>query len=148
MTEYTKVVIEADDRGRMSISAMDDQGVGGGYRLAGPKFCGCCPGKTTARAELDERDVREIRSYLDTWDKIHTREPRVFSSDDPEPPEDVKVLTDGDDDMGFLVRHPDGWVWRDDPKFDPEDSCLAERWKTVTHPVRNVSPELREVLDV
>lgn len=117
MTEYTKVVIEADDRGRMSISAMDDQGVGGGYRLAGPKFCGCCPGKTT-------------------------------SSDDPEPPEDVKVLTDGDDDMGFLVRHPDGWVWRDDPKFDPEDSCLAERWKTVTHPVRNVSPELREVLDV
>jgi hypothetical protein len=70
MTEYTKIYIETDSKRRMSIGADDDEGTGDGYRLAGPKFCGCCPGSTVVRVELDERDVEEIRSYLKIWDEI------------------------------------------------------------------------------
>lgn len=79
MSDYTKVVIETDSKGRMNISALDDQSVGHGYRLAGPKFCGCCPGETVIRRVLEERDVEEIRSYLAIWDEIQARKAEVSS---------------------------------------------------------------------
>ena len=69
MSEYTKVVIEADSKGRVNISAVNDENVGHGYRLAGPKY-GYGGGKPLAEVELDERDVKEIRSYLAIWDEI------------------------------------------------------------------------------
>lgn len=75
MSEYSKIVIETDSKGRMNISALDDNGAGHGYRLAGPKFVNdLIPGVVAARprisVELDERDVQEIRSYLAIWDEI------------------------------------------------------------------------------
>ncbi|RSD21982.1 hypothetical protein [Amycolatopsis eburnea] len=70
MTEYTKVVIESDRRGRINISCEDDRGYGHGHRLAGPKYAGDDT-PPLARVELDERDVAEIRSYLAIWDEIH-----------------------------------------------------------------------------
>ena len=75
MSEYTKVVIETDSKGRMNISALDDNGAGHGYRLAGPKFVndlmpGVAPATRRILVELDERDVAEIRSYLAIWDEI------------------------------------------------------------------------------
>jgi hypothetical protein len=77
MSEYTRVTIEADDRGRLSINADDERGVGHGYRIAGPEFCGCCPGRTTAKRVLTPRDVEEIRSYLAIWDEIHAKSGEV-----------------------------------------------------------------------
>jgi hypothetical protein len=65
-----QIVIETDSLGRMSINVEDEHGPGHGYRLAGPKYCGCHPGQVRVRAVLDERDVTEIRSYL----AMHTKE--------------------------------------------------------------------------
>ena len=75
MTDYKRVVIEADSKGRLSISAVDAEGIGGGYRLAGPKFVGdMVPGarqaRTVVRHELDAEDVQRIRDYLDIADEI------------------------------------------------------------------------------
>ena len=72
------VVIEADSKGRLTISAMDDDGYGHGYRIAGPKHIyDQLPGDTKAKVvvdhELDERDVKEIRIYLKIWDEIQAR---------------------------------------------------------------------------
>lgn len=72
MSEYTKVVIEAAEGGRLSINVEDDEGAGHGYRLAGPKYGGH-DWKVLARCELDAERVREIRSYLAIWDEIAAR---------------------------------------------------------------------------
>jgi hypothetical protein len=48
---------------QLSISKLDETGVGDGYRLAGPKFNGS--GKVLLSRTLDERDAEEIRRYLD-----------------------------------------------------------------------------------
>ncbi|MFJ4847597.1 hypothetical protein [Streptomyces sp. NPDC088733] len=48
---------------QLSINERDEDGRGHGYRLAGPKFNGS--GEPVLSAELDERDAREIRAYLD-----------------------------------------------------------------------------------
>lgn len=75
MTEYARVVVEADSKGRLSISAEDAEGIGGGYRLAGPKYVGDLvsgtrQAKTVVRHELDAEDARRIRQYLDIVDEI------------------------------------------------------------------------------
>jgi hypothetical protein len=64
------IVIETDSLNRMSIGIEDPQGGGHGYRLAGPKYCGCHPGEPRVRRVLTERDVAEIRGYLAKWDEI------------------------------------------------------------------------------
>lgn len=73
--KYTKVVLEGDTRGRANISALDADGTGHGYRLAGPKYIGdIVNGVTTPKTfqvELDSRDVDEMHSYLRIWDEIH-----------------------------------------------------------------------------
>lgn len=74
MTDYTTVVIEADRLGRMSISCLDEQGYGHGYRLAGPKYCGCCTREPFIRAELTTEAVTRIREYLAIWDEMQTRQ--------------------------------------------------------------------------
>lgn len=76
MSDYTKVVIETDSKGRMNISALDNNDAGHGYRLAGPKYSNdLMPGVNTAqpriRVELDKRDVEEIRIYLRIFDEIN-----------------------------------------------------------------------------
>ena len=48
---------------QLAISKLDDDGVGDGYRLAGPKFNGSSVDLLTCK--LSERDAREIRAYLD-----------------------------------------------------------------------------------
>jgi len=48
---------------QLSINKLDEKGVGWGYRIAGPKFNGS--GETLLKRELDQRDVDEIRRYLD-----------------------------------------------------------------------------------
>jgi hypothetical protein len=48
---------------QMSISQLDENGAGHGYRIAGPKFNGS--GEVLLKRELDERDAAEIRAYLD-----------------------------------------------------------------------------------
>lgn len=77
MSRYTKVVIETDSKGRMSIACEDDEGCGHGHRLAGSKYVDDVVtgnyAKPAIRVELDERDVAEIRSYLRIWDEIQER---------------------------------------------------------------------------
>ena len=48
---------------QLSIQAYDENDNGDGYRLFGPKFNGSS--KLLRKRVLSERDVREIRSYLD-----------------------------------------------------------------------------------
>jgi hypothetical protein len=63
-----RIVIDVDRDGwtkhlQMNIVQLDENGSGHGYRLAGPKYNGSS--KNLLRCELDERDAREIRQYLD-----------------------------------------------------------------------------------
>jgi hypothetical protein len=81
-----RIVIDVDrdewtGKLQLSINQLNETGVGHGYRLAGPKFNGS--GKNLLTRELDERDVSEIRGYLDA----------VF----PLPPAPVWNFTDGED---------------------------------------------------
>jgi hypothetical protein len=48
---------------QLSISKLDENDAGNGYRLAGPKFTGS--GEVLLSRTLDERDAAEIRRYLD-----------------------------------------------------------------------------------
>lgn len=48
---------------QLGISVEDERGAGHGYRIAGPKYSGT--GTNVLRAALDERDIAQIRSYLD-----------------------------------------------------------------------------------
>lgn len=76
MSRYTKVVIESDSKGRMSISCVDAEGYGHGYRIDGEKFVNdIVSGQkaVTVTHELTEEDVREIRIYLRIWDEIQER---------------------------------------------------------------------------
>lgn len=63
-----KVMIEVDRDGltgqlQLSISHVDENGVGLGHRLAGPKFNGSS--ETVLSRTLDARDASEIRTFLD-----------------------------------------------------------------------------------
>lgn len=49
---------------RVSISQLDDNDAGHGYRIAGPKFDGIT-GEVVLSRTLDEDDAAEIRNYLD-----------------------------------------------------------------------------------
>jgi len=69
-----EIYIETDDRGRMQIGAKDDEGNGDGYRLAGRKFCGCCPGVAAVHAVLDDDKVARIHEYLDRYDAMRRRQ--------------------------------------------------------------------------
>lgn len=78
MSDYTKVTITADSKGRINIGCENAAGYGHGYRLAGPKnvldqLPGAIPARILAERELDERDVKEIRSYLAIWDEINAK---------------------------------------------------------------------------
>ncbi|MEU5976299.1 hypothetical protein [Streptomyces sp. NPDC047315] len=68
MTTHRIVVVDVDRDGwtdglQLSISRLDEQGAGDGYRLAGPKYNGSS--SNLLRAELTEHDAAQIRSYLD-----------------------------------------------------------------------------------
>lgn len=79
MSDYTQVTLSIDkvpgkiQRGglQVSIGVQDDDGVGHGYRLAGPKYLG--NSESVLEIKLDARDVEEIRSYLALWDEIQAR---------------------------------------------------------------------------
>lgn len=63
-----RLIIEVDRDGwtgslQVQIARLDADDTGDGYRLAGPKYNGS--GERLLRAELDQRDANEIRSYLD-----------------------------------------------------------------------------------
>ena len=48
---------------QLGISIVDEEGAGGGYRIAGPKYSGS--GSNVLRHVLDQRDADEIRRHLD-----------------------------------------------------------------------------------
>lgn len=50
---------------QLSISTLDEEGLGGGYRLHGPKFCGCHGSESILQHEITERDINELRRFLD-----------------------------------------------------------------------------------
>lgn len=81
--------IETDDHRRMSIGADDEKGNGDGYRLAGPKFCGCCPGKTVIRAVLGDRDIEQIRHYLDRYDRMRASQRPTSAFDNSFDPDEA-----------------------------------------------------------
>lgn len=63
-----KLVMEVSKDGwtkglQLSISYLDENSRGHGYRIAGPKFNGSSV--TLLKTELTERDAAEIRGYLD-----------------------------------------------------------------------------------
>lgn len=64
-----KVYLSIDRRGdgalQLSINVETDGGGGHGYRIAGPKYDGT--GQTLIKHYLTERDISEIRSYLNAW---------------------------------------------------------------------------------
>lgn len=69
----THLTLDVDRCGRafqVSISEVNDEGSGHGYRIVGPKYGGDSVGVLSHR--LTERDANEIRNYLD----------RVFPSGD------------------------------------------------------------------
>lgn len=70
MSDYTKVVIESDTKGRVNLAVLDDRGVGHGHRLAGPKYS-TGGGSELAKATLDSRDVEALRIYANYYDEIH-----------------------------------------------------------------------------
>lgn len=62
-----KLILEVSRDGwtkglQLNIAKVDENDRGHGYRLAGPKFNGSS--KTLLKVELDQRDVDEIREYL------------------------------------------------------------------------------------
>lgn len=89
------IYIETDNLGRMCIGAEDKSGNGGGYRLAGRKYCGCCPGNTVVRKVLDDRDVEEIRRYLDRYDRMRAEKPEPASMTDPDEAAQQETLNGG-----------------------------------------------------
>lgn len=50
---------------QVSISDLDETGAGGGYRIAGPKFCACHGSVKMLDVVLTKRDADEIRRYID-----------------------------------------------------------------------------------
>jgi hypothetical protein len=69
--ERDKVTISVDQDGcygnkgyQVNLGKVDAQGNGHGYRLLGPKYGGCDKQRNLATAVLDERDAREIFSYI------------------------------------------------------------------------------------
>jgi hypothetical protein len=63
-----RIVLDVDRDGwtkglQLNIAQLDQDGCGTGYRIAGPKYNGSS--ENLLRCEVDERDAREIRKYLD-----------------------------------------------------------------------------------
>lgn len=50
---------------QLSVSTLDGKGTGTGYRLHGPKFCACHGSELVVRHDVTERDVAELRRFLD-----------------------------------------------------------------------------------
>lgn len=71
VTEYERVILKSDTRGRIVISAEEPLGFCQTYRLAGPEYLFDEDYETLARVELDERAVEKLRQYLAIWDEIH-----------------------------------------------------------------------------
>lgn len=88
VTEYERVVLHSDSRGRMLISAENAAGYSQNYRLAGPEYLFDEGYETLARVELGERDVEKLRQYLAIWDEIHAAKQTadsVSANDDSQP---------------------------------------------------------------
>lgn len=67
-TKKPRIVMEVCRDGwtrglQLGIAALDENGHGDGYRIAGPKYNGSQ--EALLSTDLDERDAREIREYLD-----------------------------------------------------------------------------------
>lgn len=73
-TQYSRVVIEADTRGRLTISTLDADGYGGGHRFCGPKqISDAVAGIVTPVAithDLDGDDARELVHCARVLDEI------------------------------------------------------------------------------
>lgn len=72
---YTKIVINSDTKGRVNISAIDDNGSGHGRRLAGPKYIedhgSLNPAKRLADdVVLDSRDIVALHEYANIGARI------------------------------------------------------------------------------
>lgn len=70
MSDYTKIKLQSDTRGRVNIMAVDDEGLGHGHRLAGPKNIDG-GGETITDVELDGYDIRGLWEYVGIFYEIH-----------------------------------------------------------------------------
>jgi hypothetical protein len=85
--------------------------------------------------------------YAEPLSPAWKREPRVFTSDGPEPPEDVTVVISlhcSDRPFPYFVRRGDAWVCSTGKTADPGDSSVE--WSSTRH--YGVGSEFMEVLDV
>lgn len=120
--------------------------------MRGSRVIGAVPGTPAAEAEkqdssldADDEDplTPEYRAHVGRSGDGHntpvagcgfcrpSREPRVFSSDGPEPPEDVSCLMwmfDTATTARFLQRHNGGWTWVRMPGSKPEFDETPLRW--------------------
>ena len=81
--------------------------------------------------------------------RAETTQPRVFKSDGPEPPADVRVLIDSkpdpeDSSFPYLIRNEGGWSWSPSPELIEPDVCPSGPWRSRAPGARGDS--LREVV--
>ena len=96
-----------------------------------------------------EREILEqeaARHPVKDAPPLPAREPRVFSADGPEPPADVKAVTDRHHHLPYLIRLGDGWCWSQDPKqvTGAGHSPWASPWASAAAHAQNL--DLREVV--
>lgn len=60
---YFEAWTDADGCFQLSISEIDEKGLGSGYRILGPKFTGSS--RRIHKVRVDPRMARSIRTYLD-----------------------------------------------------------------------------------
>jgi len=82
MTEFTNVSIEIDripnGELQVSISALDDDGFGHSYQIAGPEYDG--ETEPVLRHALSERKIDMVRSYIAIWDEIQVQKSRRLTA--------------------------------------------------------------------
>jgi hypothetical protein len=120
--------------------------------VTGWPVIGAVPGTPAAEAQRHDmgycgtckvvHDEREPAVQLSP----HGWEPRVFQSDGPEPPEDVKALRWLDRDPGarweYLIHTRSGWVWAPSPTTRPLLGPGAH-WDTATRACRGRYEEVQ-----
>lgn len=128
MSDYTRVVLETDLKGRrVNLSALDDRGAGHGYRLTGPKFRDVAPSDNPHTVDLEGRDASALIEYGALLSRL--------ALGDREPAMDA--LMDAARhflDVARTYHHPDRESWPaaehwaqtyDRRRVELRDACLA-----------------------
>ena len=87
---------------QLGISALDENGSGLGYRIAGPKYNGSQ--SLLLRTDLDERDAREIREHLDK--AFPSQAEAELRAELAARPTRAEVLREAADEIAGIDFHP------------------------------------------